>query len=219
MTDCKWIKILLAQVLQAIGARTSYLNWRPSGIWDWAFCCLFLLSQFPACRVSCHSHHAGFSSRSASTAFTKLGFCCAWPLPRGGQAEVVSARLNPSHGTRDVGAVCNFLSSISLQQKFEAMDGPVLQLSLFSKQRKIHPWGEGGPTQKTWRKVPQLNFGSSFYMFFPPPSEPTLFKLGYPGGLFVYLRFSLQSSDFILFLWAFLFFVFYGLLFHILTNT
>ena len=26
--------------------------------------------------------------------------------------------------------VCNFLSSVSLQQKFEAMDGPVLQLSV-----------------------------------------------------------------------------------------
>ena len=102
---------------------------------------LFLLSQFPACRVSCHSHCAGFSSRSASTmgAFAKLGFCRAWPLPRGGQGEVVSARLNPSHSTRDVGAVCNFLSSVSLQQKFEATDGPVLQLSLFSKQRKMHP--------------------------------------------------------------------------------
>ena len=28
-----------------------------------------------------------------------------------------------------VGGVCNFLGSVSLQQKFEWMDGPVLQLS------------------------------------------------------------------------------------------
>ena len=36
--------------------------------------------------------------------------------------EVVSARLNPSHGTIGVRGVCNFLGSVSSQQKFEAMD-------------------------------------------------------------------------------------------------
>ena len=56
-----------------------------------------------------------------------LGLRCAWPLPRGGQAEVVSARLNPSHGTIDVRGVCNFLGSVSSQQKFEGTDGPVLK--------------------------------------------------------------------------------------------
>ena len=56
-----------------------------------------------------------------------LGFHCAWPLPCGGQAEVVLARLNPSHGTIDFRGVCNFLGSVSSQQKFEATDGQVLQ--------------------------------------------------------------------------------------------
>ena len=56
-----------------------------------------------------------------------LGFLCAWPLPRGGQADVVSARLNPSHGTIDVRGVCNFLGSASSQQKFQVTDGQVLQ--------------------------------------------------------------------------------------------
>ena len=37
---------------------------------------------------------------------------------RGGHAEVVSARLNPSHSTVDVRGVCNFLGSVSSQQKF-----------------------------------------------------------------------------------------------------
>ena len=60
--------------------------------------------------------------------------------------EVFSARLNLSHGTIDVGGECNFLDSVSLQQKFEATDEPVLQLCVtaqffFAKQRKIHPPG------------------------------------------------------------------------------
>ena len=85
--------------------------------------------RFPARWASWHFPSAGFSLHSAFTAgaFTVLGLRCAWPLPRGGQAEVVSARLNPSHGTIDVRGVCNFLGSVSSQQKFEATDGQVLQ--------------------------------------------------------------------------------------------
>ena len=58
---------------------------------------LLLLSRFPAHWASCHLPCAGFSSCSASTigAFAELGFCCTWPLPHGGRAEVVS-KLNPS---------------------------------------------------------------------------------------------------------------------------
>ena len=36
--------------------------------------------------------------------------------------KVVSARLNLSHGPRDVGGPCNFLSSVSPQQRFEMVD-------------------------------------------------------------------------------------------------
>ena len=72
----------------------------------------------------------GFSLRSASTveAFAELGFCCAWLLPHGAPAEIVSARLHLSHGTVFVRVVRNFLGSVSPQQKFEVMGGPVLQL-------------------------------------------------------------------------------------------
>ena len=89
--------------------RTSYLNRRSFGIWDWATwtsCWVhFSLSQFPARWASCHFPCPGFSSRSASTvgAFAKVGSCCAWPPPCGGHAEVVSARLNLRNGTIDVG--------------------------------------------------------------------------------------------------------------------
>ena len=78
--------------------------------------------------ASCHFHCAGISSHSVSTigAFAMLGFCCVWPQPCGGRAEVVSTRLNPRNGTVDVGGVCNFLGSVFLKQKFEATDGPVL---------------------------------------------------------------------------------------------
>ena len=39
------------------------------------------------------------SSASTAGAFAELGFCCAWAPPRGGRAEVVSARLNLRNGT------------------------------------------------------------------------------------------------------------------------
>ena len=56
-------------------------------------------------------------------AFAELYFCCACE----GQAKVVSAKLNPRNGTVDVRGICNCLGSVSLQQKFERMDGPALQ--------------------------------------------------------------------------------------------
>ena len=46
----------------------------------------------------------------------------AVPKSLQGLCEVISARLNRSHGTIDVGRVCNFLDSVSSQEKFEAMD-------------------------------------------------------------------------------------------------
>ena len=39
-----------------------------------------------------------------------------------GCAEVVSARLNWSHGTIDIRGICNSLSFVSPQQTFEVMD-------------------------------------------------------------------------------------------------
>ena len=86
----------------------------------------FLLSSFFAVPVSSTMVFlslpcVGFSSCSTPTAgaFAELGSCYAWPPPWGGCAEVVSARLNRSHGTIDVKGVGNFLSSVSSQQKSE----------------------------------------------------------------------------------------------------
>ena len=118
-----------------------------------------------------------------------------------------------------VRGVCNFLSSVSSQQKFEvtdgtvlqphviSSDGPVLQFHvtavLFKKQRKIHPRGmrTGRPKRCKEKRSPQLNFGSSFYMFFfflLPLSLPCVNWASKEGCLF-YLRFSLRSSDLPLF--------------------
>ena len=90
-----------------------------------------------------------------------------------------------------VRGVCNFLGSVSLQQKFEAINGLVLQLSfIWQAKESTSSKHEGRPTPKTWsvERVEQrsegLYFDSSFYMFFPPPLEPALCKLGEPGGLF-----------------------------------
>ena len=69
----------------------------------------FLLSSFLAVPVSSTLdflslllHWVFFVSTSTAAAFAELGSCCAWPPPCGGRAEVVSARLNQSHGTIDV---------------------------------------------------------------------------------------------------------------------
>ena len=66
------------------------------------------------------------------------------------------------------------------------------------------------PTQKMRREERDpLPFGSSFYVF-PPPPETALCKLGQPGGLFVLpeVLTPVLRPCFVLFLLAFPFFVF-----------
>ena len=154
----------------------------------WAFCHLFLLFWFPACGASCQFHCTGFPLRSAFTtwAFTKLGFGCTWPPPCGDQARVVSARLHPSHGIRYVGGVCNFLGSVSLQQKFEMADQCYSSLTaqFYSQAKEGTPsrLTEGGLTPK---ERPQSILASSFYTFVF--SSPWLYAnwTGQEGGVFV----------------------------------
>ena len=133
------------------------LNQRSSGIWDWAawaFCCLSLLSWFPAHRLLGHFHCDVFPSHSASTVwvFTKFGFCCAWPPLCGGWAKVASARLHPSHDIRYVGIVCNFLISVLPQLRFEMVDqcySSVTAQSFIRQAKESTPSRcEGGPTPK-----------------------------------------------------------------------
>ena len=109
--------------------------------------------------------------------------------------EVVSARLNPSHGTIDVTRVYVPRFFVSSQQRFGATDikalgasqlsglgQTVLQLYFIykiageSKTRREESGGVRGEGEGERERV-RKHFGSSFYMFFPPPG-PALCKLG-----------------------------------------
>ena len=101
--------------------------------------------------------------------------------------------------------VCNFLGSVSLQQKVEVTDrpvlqpsdGPVLQPRVISSDRPmlqlcvtaqfylerigkyiLEAWGRANTKDTKRRKAPWSNFGSSFYMLFTPLPEPVLCKSG-----------------------------------------
>ena len=93
---------------------------------------------------------------------------------------------------RFVREVCNFLGSVSLQQKFEMADQCYSSV-LFGKQRKIHPLGlrVGQPE----RGLP-LNFGSSFYMFFLLPLTLPYVNWASQEGCLFHLSFSLSSWTF-----------------------
>ena len=77
-------------------------------------------------------------------------------------------------------------------KKLKRQDGPVLQLSLFGKQRKIHPWDEGRPIQKTWREERSLaQFWLLFLCFFLLPlSLPYLNWASQEGCLFIWGSYS-----------------------------
>ena len=91
--------------------------------------------------------------------------------------------INPSQSLAPLGGVCYFLGSVLSQQKFEATEGPVLQLHvttqfcLESKGKYIlQLWGM--PTQKTQREErPPGPILAPLFMFFSPPPEPALRKL------------------------------------------
>ena len=134
-----------------------------------------------------------------------------------------------------VRGACNFLGSVSSQQKFEATDGPVLQLSdrpvlqlrvtaQFYLENKGNTCPRCWPKRQKEKRGPRPNFGFSFYMFF-------LLSLGLPyvnwasqECCLFYLRSSLHSSDLPLFYFRGLILSLYfshchsGLIFPILTT-
>ena len=108
-----------------------------------------------------------------------------------------------------VGRVCNFLSSVLLQQKFEATDRPVLQLSFICKQRKVHPRGARlGRSKRRREERPPAQFWLLFLYVLSPPSGRALCKLSQPGGLFVLpeVLTPVLRPSFVLFSQAFPFF-------------
>ena len=171
--------------------RTSFLNQRSSEIWDWA---MWAFCQVCFCYLS--SHHAGLLVSSTALGFLCvhlllwelspsglllcLASCCAWPRPCKGLAKVVSARLKLRNSTTYTREVCNFLDSVSLQQKFEAMGGPLLQLSfIWQAKENTSSRVEGRLKQKMWIEERESSvLAPLFNMFFPPLPEPALCKLG-----------------------------------------
>ena len=67
-----------------------------------------------------------------------------------------------------------------MDQGQKPLDGPVLQLSFIQKVKKNTSSKREGmqPKRREEKRGPRPNFGSSFYMFFPPPPGPALCKLG-----------------------------------------
>ena len=127
------------------------------------------------------------------------------------------------HGS--VGGVCDFLGSVSSQQKIWS-DGwtsvtaqfklwttviALLQLSFICQAKENASLKrEGGPTQKKWREERGSIFGSSFYLFFLLPLSLPYVNWASQEGCLLHLRFSLLSSDlpWFYFLRLFSFFVF-----------
>ena len=92
--------------------------------------------------------------------------------------------------------VCNFLGSVSSQQKFEATDGPVLQphvISLDGPVLQLRFIQKEKENISLWHEV-----GQPKRVFLFPLSLPYVNWASQEGCLF-YLRSSLQSSDLPLF--------------------
>ena len=151
-----------------------------------------------------------FMSASIAGAFTELGFCCAWPLPHKGWADVISARLNLRNSTVDVGGVCHFLGWPCCSKNLRRWTDQCYSSVLFGKQRKIHPRGLSVGQPKDAKRRVRLNFGSSFYMLF----FSSCLSLPYINWASEERRASSEGltavfgPSFVLFSWAFSFFVF-----------
>ena len=141
--------------------------------------------------------------------FCQVGLCCAWSLPRWGQAEVVSTMLHPGHSTRYVlSLIPSVLSPCSKDLKQWTSVVAWLQLRVvFGKQRKVHPQG-GRADRPQKREAPSWLL--SLYVL-PPSPESALCKLSKPRGPFIFpeiLTLVLRFSFFFHFRGLFHFFVF-----------
>ena len=111
------------------------------------------------------------------------------------------------NGIISVGEICNFLGSVLLQQKFEAMDGLVLQLSFIWQVKENHPRGvrAGQPRRcEEKREAHGSILVPLFMLFLLPLSLPYVNWASQESCLF-HLSFSLRSSDLPLFYFCGLF--------------
>ena len=115
----------------------------------------------------------------------------------------------PMQSSGYVRAVCNFLGSVSLQQRFQTADQCYSSVTVhfYLANRIVHSQALG---QTDPKGEASIHLGFLFLYICLLPFKPALCKLGQPGGLFaspVVLTLVLGPS-FVLFSWAFPFFVF-----------
>ena len=122
-----------------------------------------------------------------------------------------------------VGEVCNFLTSVSPQQKFEATDRPVLQLSFIWQTKENTSFFSFVRVGQPNRDKEKRGLSSALApLFSPPPSLPYISWARWEGCLF-HLRFSLGWTYFCSIFMGFFFSLsfshcYVGLLFPILTT-
>ena len=141
---------------------------------------------------------------------------------------LVSTSLGPSRGCFSqvtfetwqphVRGVYNFLGSVSLQQRFDWNSRPVLQLSCSSEF-----FGKGMRVGRPQRGGLGLSFFLLYICLLPSLSLPYARWASRGGACFFHLKFSLQSTDFLLFRFCSLFSLsfshhHFGILFPILTT-
>ena len=180
-TACyRWWMGLLYRNLMGISGEGAEFSWGQH--------CSCSRSRWPGRRLSwgvsaAVSHYSSFCISSVAQSCPAL--CDPWTAARQASLSISSSRsllklmsialVMPFFEIGIVGGVCDFLSSVLLQQKFEAMDGPVLKLSFIGKQRKIPPGGVRAGCEE--KRTPWLNLAPLFVCF-SPPLEPSLHKLG-----------------------------------------
>ena len=129
-------------------------------------------------------HWVFFMFSFHSLSFHRVGLLlCLASTSRAPSWDFFSASLNLSHSNRDVGGMCNFLSSVSPQQRFEMVDqcysSVTAEFYLASKAKYMKA---GWPQRRGFNpsSVPPFIHSS------PPHLEPGLCKLtGHEEGVFV----------------------------------
>ena len=168
----------------------------------------FLLSQFPARWASCHFHCGWvffvFSFHHGSFLQVGLLLCLASALQ--GPSQGCFSRVKSESFTMYVGGVCNFLGSVSSQQKLESADQcysfVTAQSFIWQATKESTPSRcEGRLTPK---ERPRSILASAFYTFVSPPTLACPMQFGLfvsPEVLTLVLEFSLApfSQAFLLF--------------------
>ena len=127
-----------------------------------------------------------------SMEFSRQEYWSGLPFPSPGDLP------DPGIEPRSPASQANTLTSEPvLKPHVISSDRPMLQLCVAAQfylesngEYILEVWRQANP--KDVKRSPQPNFSSSFYMFFPPPPEPVLCKLGYPIQECCF--FSLRSS-------------------------